>query len=226
MTPTVDGRRLHFESRGLYDGVSILWDRETETIWNHVTGEAMFGPLEGERLETSHLLHMNVEQALADYPDLEVAISDREIGRPTAWTRFLERIPMLRDRLRGTMGRVDGRRPDMELGLGVWVGDAARYYPLERIVAEEQPVFGELGGERFVVYIDPISRTPAALMTSAQTASWTEAGLRFDDGTVLKHGGLFAADGTPRTTERPMQLFTRWYGFAIMFRDVEVYDGD
>jgi len=32
MTPSIDGKVYHFESRGLYDGVSLLWDEETESL--------------------------------------------------------------------------------------------------------------------------------------------------------------------------------------------------
>jgi hypothetical protein len=45
----IDGTVLQFEFRGLYDGVSILSDRETGSYWHHITGECMYGSLAGGR---------------------------------------------------------------------------------------------------------------------------------------------------------------------------------
>jgi hypothetical protein len=47
LTPLVNGEVHHFENRGLYDGLSTLWDEETGSIWNHISGEAVYGPLLG-----------------------------------------------------------------------------------------------------------------------------------------------------------------------------------
>ena len=75
LTPTIDGKLYHFVHYGLYDALFVMADTETETIWNHITGEAVYGDLVGHRLPISSLLHMNVKQALGMDPDMEVAIS-------------------------------------------------------------------------------------------------------------------------------------------------------
>jgi len=40
----------HFDNVGLYDGLFVMQDRETRTLWNHITGEALYGPMVGRTL--------------------------------------------------------------------------------------------------------------------------------------------------------------------------------
>lgn len=221
----MQGEIHHFEYRGLYDGVTILADRETGTIWNHITGKAMYGPLVGSRLATSNLLHTTVKQALRSFPDLEIAISDRPIsGRRSRWSPWAERIPILSERLRGTMAREDRRRPTMDLGLGVWTDRTQRYYPMQTVAALGNAVLDRLDGRSLVIYFDPDARALGAVYVEAASAVWEDDVLRFDSGTYMTHGVLYDADGTRRAIERPLQLFTRWYGFALTFPGTEIYE--
>jgi hypothetical protein len=68
----------NFENVGLYDGLFVMQDSETKTLWNHSTGEAMYGPRVGRTLgPLDNVLQMNVKQALTLDPNMKVAISDR-----------------------------------------------------------------------------------------------------------------------------------------------------
>ena len=224
MIPAIDGEVLHFESRGLYDGVSLLWDEETESLWHHVTGEALAGPLAGEKLEVFNLLQMPAERALEAHPGLRVAISDRPI-RGDGTTRSTERDIELSDRFRQTMSEEDTRRPTMEIGLGVWNDPARRYYAVSDLREAGRAVIDELGGERILVYLEPGTATPMALHTEAESARWSGDELLLDDGTVLRNGVLFDESGARRPVSRPLQLFTRWYGWALMYPETEIWTG-
>ena len=88
MVPTIDGKTHHFNNVGLYDAVFVMQDTETKTLWNHITGEAIYGPLVGHNLgPVRNLLQMNVKQALAMDPKMRIAISDRIYfaGWPPVW---------------------------------------------------------------------------------------------------------------------------------------------
>ena len=114
----------------------MLADEETGSIWNHITGRAVYGPLEGHTLPVSNLLHMTAEQALDRYPGLSVAISNRPVrGRRRFFASFAERIPFLREGFRSTIVKEDTRLPTMDIGLGVWTESEQRYYPLEAVQA-------------------------------------------------------------------------------------------
>ena len=226
MTPLVDGEIHHFESRGLYDGLSTLWDEETGSIWNHITGEAVYGPLRGYRLPVHNLLHMNAESALAAYPDLQVAVSDRpmrEVKGRNYVQRLFDRVRKLSDRLQGTILEEDERRPTMEVGIGIWTENAAKYFPLAVIAEAGDAIVDVLDGRQVVLYVEPSSRAPSALYAETSGAIWVDGELRLDHGVVLRDGRLLDAEGGRLEIERPLQLFTRWYGFALTFPDTEVY---
>jgi hypothetical protein len=46
----LNGRTLYFNLAGINNGNALLRDRETGSIWQQSTGEAVFGPLKGQRL--------------------------------------------------------------------------------------------------------------------------------------------------------------------------------
>ena len=46
----VDGQTLSFDVFGLFQDVFTMTDRQTGTLWNHLDGKAIRGPLEGKRL--------------------------------------------------------------------------------------------------------------------------------------------------------------------------------
>ena len=226
LTPLVEGEVHHFESRGLYDGLSTLWDEETGSIWNHITGEAVYGPLKGYQLPVYNLLHTNAETALASDPDLRIAISDRPMREPKGRNyvqRLFDRFRELTDRLQGTILEEDERRPAMEVGFGIWTEARARYYPLQAILEAGEALVDEFDGRPMVVYVDPSSRAPSAFYAGSTEARWEGGDLRLDGGLVLRDGSLLDANGERVPLERPLQLFTRWYGFALTFPAAEIY---
>jgi hypothetical protein len=46
----VDGRRLTFGFHGIYQGTAVLYDRQTHSLWVHLTGHCYEGPLAGRTL--------------------------------------------------------------------------------------------------------------------------------------------------------------------------------
>jgi len=47
----VNGQRLIFQVAGVYRRNMIIRDRQTGTLWQHATGEALLGPLKGAQLQ-------------------------------------------------------------------------------------------------------------------------------------------------------------------------------
>src|ERR1022692_3285305 len=47
----MDGRELHFHLAGINNQNFLMRDEETGTYWQQITGEAIAGPLKGQRLE-------------------------------------------------------------------------------------------------------------------------------------------------------------------------------
>lgn len=233
----------HFNNVGLYDGLFVMQDTESKTLWNHITGEALYGPFVGRTLgPVGNLLQMNVEEALELDPAIEIAISDRPYF---AGDRLVGAAPGARGGAPGgaagpgrgrlspdaelmpmfieTLGREDTRRPRMDMGLGIWTAETRRYYPMELIRARDGAFVDRLDGRNVLIYIDTASATPAALFVSAKGAELEGKEIRLDTGAVVRSGLYFDADGTRRDEDRPQQIFTRWYGFALTFPGAEVF---
>ena len=229
MSPVVENKTHHFVSKGMYNGLVLLGDQESGSYWDHITGECVHGPLKGYKLEEFPLLQMNVAQALSGYPDMQVAISHLSFGPRTLaffmeWSRKSKRgfLPPV---FKKTMGKEDNRRPLMDQGLGVWTNTAHKYYPMECLHKQGGALIDELHGRRLLIYIDPLSTLPSALYTNATKFKWLNDLLYLATGEIVRGGVLCDNHGLAQKTDRPMQLFLRWYGFAYTFPDCEVYEG-
>ncbi len=172
MTPTVNGRIHHFAAYGLYDGLFLMGDNETISYWNHITGECVHGELKGSQLETGMLHYLTAAQTVAAYPEAQIALS----ATLPLWRRLFARLQrhmagrgkgFLPPTFSGTMGTADSRRPELEMGLGIWANQTHRYYPLNLIRAHENGLTDELNGRSLHISIDPISHTPTAVYTQA-----------------------------------------------------------
>ena len=75
------------------------------------------------------------------------------------------------DRFAATLGKEDLRRPRMDIGLGVWTGTTARYYPMERIRARGEAFIDRFDGRTVLIYVEPESNTPVALFVDATSAT-------------------------------------------------------
>jgi hypothetical protein len=244
LVPTIDGQVHHFTNAGLYDGLFTLYDAESHTLWNHVTGEAEYGPLVGRTLgPPGNQLQMNVKQALELDPNTEIAISDRVYfaggrqfgtasragpggggGRGSGQGRGGPNPDaVMNERFRGTLGKEDQRRPRMELGLGLWSTTTRRYYPLARIREHDGAFLDQLDGRTVLIYIDPESSTPAAMFVKSATAKVQKEDILLDNGAIVQSGVLLDRTGKRVPMERPLQIFTRWYGFALTFPGSEVF---
>ena len=137
MSPVIDGRVYTFREVGVYNGQAIFTDDETGTLWNHLTGEALHGPLLGTSLPVFTLAFTTVAAARASTPDLPIYLSGRY--------RLMQRVMRFVVRwILGAGGRqwlpphftrtlpemVDERLPRMTMGLAVVVDRNAVFYPL------------------------------------------------------------------------------------------------
>ena len=243
MVPTIDGKVHHFSNAGLYDGLFTLYDAESHTLWNHVTGGAEYGPFVGRTLgPPGNELQTTVQQALSEDPSTEIAISDRVYfaggrqfgtagggpgrGRGQGGANQGPSGPnpnaVMNDRFTVTLGTEDQRRPRMELGLGLWSASTRRYYPMTRIRDHGGALLDRLDGRVVLIYIDQASETPAALFVRSSTVKVQNNDILLDEGSV-RSGVFVDRAGKRRPMERPQQIFTRWYGFALTFPGSEIF---
>ena len=219
-----------FTEQGLYDGLFLMYDQESGSHWNHMTGEAVRVPLKGEVLPIENVLHTTVAQVLAEHPDALLAWSEHPSAIQRSGDgggtlgRLLSRIRGVPQMFPATMGDEDDRRDRMEMGLGIWDEDLARYYPMPVVQAWNNALFDTFGGDNLLIYYDPSAHALMAERTDASGATWDGSTLLLSNGDRIEDGILFGPDGSRKERNRPLQVFTRWYGFSLTFPEPEVFD--
>jgi hypothetical protein len=74
----VQGRTLNFEVAGVWRRNLILRDRETETLWQQATGEALIGPLQGAKLEPLTSVQTTWEAWRDENPDTHLSLRPKD----------------------------------------------------------------------------------------------------------------------------------------------------
>jgi hypothetical protein len=190
----IDGKIHHFRPYGILNGLVILLDRETRSLWDHITGTAIDGPLKGHQLDVWPIRITSVCAATIEYSNIEISFSSYQslqkwvAGR--LYPKFIHARVLLPFFFRWSMQtEPDSRLPKLTQGLGVIVNGRAKYYPLERIPFD--------GVEE----------------------RWRNRTLRVELSKIDGSPRAFWKD----TKEHPMQLLSRWYGFSFTYPDCEIY---
>lgn len=75
----IDGRVLEFGVSGfLHNSDLIMYDRQTESLWQQITGEALVGEFTGQKLEKLSFSGLQWESVKSKYPDAQIL--SRESG--------------------------------------------------------------------------------------------------------------------------------------------------
>ncbi|HEY7020953.1 MAG TPA: DUF3179 domain-containing (seleno)protein [Ktedonobacterales bacterium] len=230
LVPIVGGRVHRFRLTGIYNAMSMMSDDETGSVWEHVTGECIRGPLQGAQLQTRPAQYLTAAQLVESMPDAKIAISK------TSWRSRLLDAFLLRRMLSSTgympgafrlsMTQRDTRLPELELGLGIWSDGHARFYPMKAIKSQNNALVDTLNEQQMVIYIDPASGAPGAHRSTAQIHGWDGATLTLDSGERIRNGYVLNAASERHPIDRPNQQFTRWYGFSYMFPACEIFSRD
>lgn len=226
MTPRVGDEVHWFAEQALFNGLFLMRDEESGTFWDHMTGEAVYGPRVGETLEVQPLVMTTAERALETHRDALITFSDQTLRRDTD-LKVEGLLAGIRGRLndffQATVAEEDDRRPTMDLGLGLWTDEAAMYYPMDRVRARDRAVVDAFDGRRVLVYIDPKTFVPSAFLVDGDDPEWDGDVLRLSDDSYVEGGVLYDAGGEKVEGARPLQVFTRWYGFSLTFPHTEIW---
>jgi len=77
--PIVKSQRLNFDVLGVYRRNMVMMDRETGTVWQQGTGEAIYGTLKGLQLEILPYQQTTLSDWLKQYPNSFVAKESKEV---------------------------------------------------------------------------------------------------------------------------------------------------
>lgn len=154
---TVQGRRLTFVVEAVWRRNMVIRDRETGTLWQQASGEALIGTLKGCRLEPLGGDLMNWAGWKAVHPSTTFALE------PEKWEGFLPKSrvsAMLEAATRKVAlpgnSPSDPRLPfDAEV-IGVVVQGVAKAYPLAHL-REVAQIEDRLGDLQLTIRFDPTS---------------------------------------------------------------------
>ena len=135
----------------------VMWDRETESWWQQLTGEAIVGKFAGKKLTFLAGPIISWEDFKDANPGGKVLSQDtgfqRDYGRnPYVGYDRVDNPPFL------FRGDLDGRLLPKERVVSVTVGDLDAAFPFS-ILAQEKVVNYNVGGEDFAVFFKPGTRS-------------------------------------------------------------------
>ena len=166
-------------------------DEETGSWWQQVTGEAIFGPLKGQKLR--EVFHDEVTFALwkQEQPHGRVLKPDPSLPpenyAPADWEQRLSKAPV---RIAQTL---DQKLPPRTIIIGITLGNVSMAYPLEALV-KQGPIIDELGGVPLVIVLGHDGKSVRGFE-------------RVVDGRKLE---FFAKKDSPQTTLLDAETGTQW----------------
>ena len=160
---TVDGRTLSFGNSGLFrDGNALLYDRETESWWQQLTGAAIVGEFKGSVLDSVPFAVSSWSEFTRAFPDGQALILSPYLNAPSSGARYGANPYLGYDVPNGkpifTLTPPDPRLAPMHRVAVVEVGGQRFAVPFPDEGASENRVFTfEIGGQEVVLFFDRLT---------------------------------------------------------------------
>lgn len=216
---SVNGQVLRFHLAGINNQNFLMRDEETGSIWQQVTGEAIAGPLRGQRLPPIASDELRWARLHGEAPAVTVLRGEapREAAGDydPAWEAEVAGLPTVVD----VRGSALGPRA---LIVGLEIDGVARAYPIERL-RDEVVVLDEVGDAAVLLWMPDADslrvfrragvfrREGARLRDAASESAW-----RFDG----------CADAGPRAgecLERLPALKDYWFDWRLYHPETTIY---
>jgi hypothetical protein len=225
----VDGQALTFEVSWLIRGNMLMRDRETGSIWQQATGEALAGPLAGKRLAICLIEQTTWEAWSTTYPRTLVCakptLASLGIIQLLPFGVMTERFSRASFILPG-FHSADSRLPSRAEVAGLAIGGQSRAYPLT--MGESSLIVDSLGGQSLVVSYD--HRADNVRAFAAPDARGR--GLTVEGETIIERGGpgRWSRQGEPLVADLPsltrIPVARQWWMSWVEFNpETTVYGG-
>jgi len=212
----VDGKTYSFGVSGLLRNSDlVMYDRQTESLWQQITGEAIVGDMLGAKLKRIPAQIISFEQFRSSHQDGLV------LSRDTGYRRDYGKNPYVGyDDIRNTPflyhGRTDRRLRPMEKVVTVNLSGEVKAYPYS-ITGKERAINDKIADTPIVVFH---SDGAASALDKARIASSRQAGstgvfgrkfdgrllnFKYDDGIFYDEQTESAWDITGRAVQGPLK---------------------
>lgn len=151
------GEDFNFGVSGLlYNSDVLLYDRQTESLWSQIRGQAIAGPLKGQRLQQIPMEHTSWSDWRARYPQTRVLSLD------TGYRRDYSRSPYAgyadSEHLMFGVSGIDRRFHPKERVIGVTLNGVAKAYPFSELSQGSGQLTDEVGGRSIRIVFDSVHR--------------------------------------------------------------------
>jgi hypothetical protein len=138
----VDGRRQRFHLTGINNQNFLMHDEETGSWWQQASGEAVFGPRKGRRLDLVPYDEISFAAWKREHPNGRVlrpddSGADHQFSQ--SWEAETAQLPVV------TLARAGDSLQPRDVVVGIRLGAAARAYPLTAL-QRQSPVQDAVGG--------------------------------------------------------------------------------
>jgi hypothetical protein len=245
--PTINGQLHRFGVSGLLRNSDlVMWDDQTQSLWQQITGEAIVGELAGTRLEFFGSSMVRWADFKAGFPNGEALSRDTGFDLPYGVNPY-QGYSGRAAPFGFFQGEIDPRYPALERVVGVTVGDASKAFPFS-VISDEQVVNDEVSGTPVVVFwgaSDTADALDAGRITEGAAIGTGVAYERTVNGQVLTFsagGDDTFTDAETSTTwnllglaidgelaESRLSIATHrnefWFAWGAFFPDADVYEG-
>lgn len=224
----VNGKTLTFGVSGkLIRNSLVMFDRETGTLWSHLTGEALEGPLVGQHLEQVLSEQTTWGRWREEHPrTLMLDVDPSDVGFDP-YQRYYDASDA------GVVGRKrsDDRLPVKEKVIGVRVGNEVKAYSFTAL-ARDRVVDDTVGGVPLVVVFDGLTFSGAVYRRDlgARVLTFTPGPASFSmrDGETgstwdgLSGRATAGAEAGVELEQVPI-TYSFWFGWVDFYPNTEVY---
>lgn len=219
----IAGRAVEFGVSGkLHNNDLVLYDRESFTLWQQITGEAIVGPRVGERLTVITTDFVSFGEWLRRHPDTLVLTGGRHRGSR------LQELPYegkLHGGHRREVTRPDRRLKPFTVVYGLEVGTESAAFPLSVIRGEG--LVRETVGDVDVLVLD-IPDTAFVRVLSVPPELARTSFSRREDMLVDASGRRWTAEGAAASESTPdlgvlPSVRSYWFGWSAFHPNTSVY---
>lgn len=221
----VDGQALTFDLFGLLQGVLTMRDRQTGTLWTHLDGKAIGGPLQGQRLQLVAMPQMTWQEWRTLHPETLVLSQD---------TPYKSRYRPVRIGMFNQQEAIygDARLPSNALVIGVELEGQFRAYLLETLDQTGGVANDTLAGHPLLVVYNARAKSGVAYsrvldgMTLDFVASALGEGVAQDTQTGSLwniQGRAIAGPLAGKVLEYMPSFVSEWYGWSAYHPETGIY---
>ena len=205
--------------------VLIMIDRETGSIWTHLDGKAIQGPMEGQRMTMIPLPQMTWEEWQVSRPDTLVLSQDTPFAnryRPVRIARYNQR----------EAGFGDDRLASNALVIGVEVDGAFKGYPVDE-VGKVGVVNDTLSGQPILIVYDRAAQSGLAFsrVVGDQVLEFYDSA---NEGSELRDRATnsiweiqgLAIEGSLKGAKLDFvsSFISEWYGWSGYHPETDIYE--